>query len=146
VRQRRWNRPTSRWFGQNLHDEVPLVWKDVRLSESACISPDYCDNLSIEVFAKLLGVTRAHLHDACARSARCTPLKLIHDRLLEEARLRLEKTEFPVEQIAYGLGFRDPGYFNRFFKRLPGVAPGTYRQTIAMARSTNEAPSFAAWP
>jgi AraC family transcriptional activator of pobA len=60
----------------------------------------YRDNLSIEVFAKLLGVTRTHLHDACHRSARCTPLKLVHDRLLEEARLRLENTEFPIEQIA----------------------------------------------
>jgi AraC family transcriptional regulator, transcriptional activator of pobA len=106
----------------------------------------YRDNLSIDVFAKLLGVTRAHLHDACGRSARCTPLKLVHDRLLEEARLRLENTEFPVEQIAYGLGFRDPGYFNRFFKRLTGMAPGAYRQTIATARSTIDAPSFAAWP
>jgi AraC family transcriptional activator of pobA len=106
----------------------------------------YRDNLSIEAFAKLLGVTRAHLHQACGRSARCTPLKLVHDRLVEEARLRLESTEFPVEQIAYGLGFRDPGYFNRFFKRLTGVAPGAYRQTIAAARSTVDAPSFAAWP
>lgn len=106
----------------------------------------YRDNLSIEVYAKLLGVTRAHLHDACHRSARCTPLKLVHDRLLDEARLRLENTEFPVEQVAYGLGFRDPGYFNRFFKRLTGVAPGAYRQTIATARSMVDAPSFAAWP
>jgi AraC family transcriptional activator of pobA len=106
----------------------------------------YRDNLSIEGFAKLLGVTRAHLHNACGRSARCTPLKLVHDRVLEEARLRLENTEFPVEQIAYGLGFRDPGYFNRFFKRLTGVAPGAYRQTIAAARSTVDTPSFAAWP
>jgi len=64
--------------------------------------------------------------------------------LLEEARLRLENTEFPVEQIPYGLGFRDPGYFNRFFKRLTGRAPGAYRQTIATARSTVDAPSFVA--
>ena len=106
----------------------------------------YRDNLSIEAFAELLGVTRAHLHNACGRSARCTPLQLVHDRLVEEARLRLESTEFPVEQIAYGLGFRDPGYFNRFFKRLTGVAPGAYRQTIATARSTVDTPSFAAWP
>jgi AraC family transcriptional regulator, transcriptional activator of pobA len=106
----------------------------------------YRDNLSIDVFAKLLGITRAHLHDACHRSMGCTPLKLVHERLLEEARLRLENTEFPVEQIAYGLGFRDPGYFNRFFKRLTGVAPGAYRQNIATARSTVDAPSFAAWP
>jgi AraC family transcriptional activator of pobA len=106
----------------------------------------YRDNLSIADFAKLLGVTRAHLHDACERSAQSTPLKLIHDRLVEEARLRLENTEFPVEQIAYGLGFRDPGYFNRFFKRLTGMSPGAFRQTIAAARPTTDTPSFAAWP
>jgi AraC family transcriptional activator of pobA len=106
----------------------------------------YRDNLPIEAFAKMLGVTRTHLHDACGRSARCTPLKLVHERLLEEARLRLENTEFPVEQIAYSLGFRDPGYFNRFFKRQAGVSPGAYRQNIATARSTIAAPSFAAWP
>ena len=106
----------------------------------------YRDNLPIEAFAKMLGVTRTHLHDACGRSARSTPLKLVHERLLEEACLRLENTEFPVEQIAYGLGFRDPGYFNRFFKRLAGVSPGAYRQNIATARSTIAAPSFAAWP
>lgn len=106
----------------------------------------YRDDLSIADFAKLLGVTRTHLHDACHRSVGRTPLNLVHDRLLEEARLRLENTEFPIEQIAYSLGFRDPGYFNRFFKRLSGVAPGAYRQTIATARSTVDAPSFAAWP
>ena len=106
----------------------------------------YRDNLSIETFAKMLGVTRTHLHDACGRSARCTPLKLVHERLLEEACLRLENTEFPVEQIAYSLGFRDPGYFNRFFKRQAGVSPGAYRQNITTARSTIAAPSFAAWP
>jgi AraC family transcriptional activator of pobA len=106
----------------------------------------YRDNLSIDDFAKSLGVTRAHLHDACERSAQTTPLKLIHDRLIEEARSRLENTEFPVEQIAYGLGFRDPGYFNRFFKRLAGMSPGAFRQTVTDARSIVNAPSFAAWP
>jgi AraC family transcriptional activator of pobA len=106
----------------------------------------YRDNLPIEAFAKMLGVTRTHLHDACGRSARRTPLKLVHERLLEEARLRLENTEFPVEQIAYGLGFRDPGYFNRFFKRHAGVSPGAYRQNIVTARAAIAAPSFAAWP
>jgi AraC family transcriptional regulator, transcriptional activator of pobA len=106
----------------------------------------YRDNLAIEDFARALGVTRAHLHDACERNAQSTPLKLIHNRVLEEARSRLENTEFPVEQIAYSLGFRDPGYFNRFFKRLTGMSPGAFRQTAAAARSTANAPSFAAWP
>jgi AraC family transcriptional activator of pobA len=106
----------------------------------------YRDNLSIEAFANMLGVTRTHLHDACGRSARCTPLKLVHERLLEEACLRLENTEFPVEQIAYGLGFRDPGYFNRFFKRRRGLAPGAFRGAARARRAADDPTSFAAWP
>jgi AraC family transcriptional regulator, transcriptional activator of pobA len=160
VRESREQRPgASAMMGHHLGSLLLHLWR-ATVSDTAVrgtgtmtvqrfrqlIELHYRDNLSIEVFAKLLGVTRAHLHDACGRSARCTPLKLVHDRLLEEARLRLENTEFPVEQIAYSLGFRDPGYFNRFFKRLAGISPGAYRQTVATARSRIDAPSFAAWP
>ena len=106
----------------------------------------YREGLGIDEFAGLLGVTRSHLHDACARGAGATPLGLVHDRLIEEACQRLEQTELSIEQIGYSLGFRDPGYFNRFFKRRRGVAPGAYRKTAARRRSADEVASFAAWP
>ncbi|MDQ0395742.1 helix-turn-helix transcriptional regulator [Labrys monachus] len=106
----------------------------------------YRENLSVDEYSDRLGVTRAHLHDACLRATRETPLALIHVRLLEEAQSRLEQTDLSVEQIGYSLGFRDPSYFNRFFKRLSGVTPGVYRQRGPVARTTREPPSFAAWP
>ena len=51
-------------------------------------------------------------------------MTLVHERLLEEARARLRQNELSVEQVGYSLGFRDPGYFNRFFKRLTGSRLG----------------------
>ena len=106
----------------------------------------YRDGLGIDAFAARLGVTRAHLHDACLRATGRTPLALVHDRLLAEARARLEQTEIPVEQVGYGIGFRDPSYFNRFFKRLTGQPPGAYRRAATAARTQPAVPSFAAWP
>jgi AraC family transcriptional activator of pobA len=106
----------------------------------------YREGLSIDEFARLLGVTRAHLHDACARSAGATPLGLVHERLVEEACRRLEETELSVEQIGYSLGFRDPGYFNRFFKRRQGLAPGAYRKAARLRSGADDSSSFAAWP
>jgi AraC-like DNA-binding protein len=82
----------------------------------------YRQNLSVEAFASLLGVTRPHLHDTCLRGTGRTPLALIHDRVISEAKLMLEQTELLVEQVAYGLGFREPAYFNRFFKRMTARA------------------------
>jgi AraC-like DNA-binding protein len=106
----------------------------------------YREGLSIDQFASLLGVTRSHLHDACLRGVGATPLGLIHKRLMEEACQRLEQTELSVEQISYSLGFRDPGYFNRFFKRQAGLSPGAYRGMLARRSPANASPSFAAWP
>ncbi|MCO4785390.1 MAG: helix-turn-helix domain-containing protein, partial [Marinomonas atlantica] len=39
-------------------------------------------------------------------------------------------TQKSVEQIAYDLGFKDPGYFSRFFKRCENITPGQYRQQL----------------
>ena len=105
----------------------------------------YRDGLTVAHLAGLLGVTRSRLHKACLSATKRTPMALVHERLIEEARLRLEQTLQPVEQIGYGLGFRDAGYFNRFFKRLTGVSPGQYRRSTA-ARVPEEGPSYASWP
>ena len=106
----------------------------------------YRQNLSVEAFARLLDVTRPHLHDTCLHGTGRTPLALIHDRVINEAKLMLEQTELLVEQVAYGLGFREPEYFNRFFKRMTGQPPGAYRRTCRSARSAVASNSFAAWP
>ena len=105
----------------------------------------YRDNLGVEDYAAMLGVTRSHLHGACRRAFSQTPQRLVHERLVIEARLRLRQTGQAVEQVAYSLGFRDPAYFNRFFRRLSGVSPGAYRKTARIERP-RQATAFEAWP
>jgi AraC-like DNA-binding protein len=43
------------------------------------------------------------------------------------------------------LGFRDPAYFSRFFKRYMGEAPGGYRR-LRRALERGRDDTFAAWP
>ena len=105
----------------------------------------YRDNLGVDDFSRMLGVTRAHLHDACVRALGRAPQQLVHERLNVEARMRLRETTQTIEQIAYSLGFRDPAYFNRFFSRRSGMSPGAYRKATRFA-PPQEATSFAAWP
>ncbi len=135
-----------------------LLWRCTGPSEAArpgagtaqrfrqLVELHYREGLRIDAFAARLGVTRAHLHDACLRATGRTPLALLHERLLAEARTRLEQTDLSVEQVGYGIGFRDPGYFNRFFRRLAGQSPGAYRRGVASGRPAAAVTSFAAWP
>lgn len=112
---------------------------------SQLIEAHYRENLTIAAYAALLGVSRAHLNGACLRATQQTPLAMIHQRQIEEAKLRLQQSQLSIEQVGYGLGFRDPGYFNRFFKRMTGQRPGAYRQMMAQQAPLG-AQSFAAWP
>ena len=54
-------------------------------------------------------------------------LDVIHGRLLLEAKRQLIYTTAPVTSLAFELGFQDPAYFSRFFRKNTGIAPGKFR-------------------
>jgi AraC family transcriptional activator of pobA len=60
-------------------------------------------------------------------------LKVIHDRLLIEAKRKLIYSERPVSHIAYELGFEDAAYFARFFAGRAGASPSQYRARMSAA-------------
>jgi len=100
---------------------------------------------SVADYARYLGVSIDRLNSAILRATGQTPLALIHARLMAEARQMLENSGMHIGGVASSLGFEDPAYFSRFFKRLSGRSPRQYR--LEVTRSQAEmAGSFAAWP
>jgi AraC family transcriptional activator of pobA len=45
-----------------------------------------------------------------------------------EAQRHLIYTSATIEMVAYELGFGDPGYFCRFFRRRTGMTPSEFRR------------------
>src|SRR5690606_30635381 len=78
---------------------------------------------SVADYARYLGVSIDRLNTAILRATGQTPLALIHARLMAEARQMLENSGMHIAEIAVSLGFEDPAYFSRFFKRLSGRSP-----------------------
>lgn len=98
----------------------------------------------ISRYASQLGVSERRLHGAVTKAAGRSPVQLLHLRILEEARARLEQSGLPIAQIGYGLGFRDPAQFSRFFKTAVGVSPGAFRRQ--RLQENRKDTTFAAWP
>lgn len=85
------------------------------------------EHLPIEHYAATLGISAAHLNALCRRFARQSALQIINQRLLLEAKRDLIYTNMTINQVSDSLGFSEPAYFSRFFKRGTGLSPKHFR-------------------
>ncbi len=79
-------------------------------------------------FAERLGISRTHLGRIVRSETGLSVQMLLDRRTLEAARRDLIFTPSPIAKIAFSLGFADPAYFNRFFRRQTGMTPGAFRE------------------
>lgn len=57
-----------------------------------------------------------------------SPLAFINDRIILEAKRMIRYTSMKMKEIAYELGYDDPSYFVKFFKRQTGYLPSDFRE------------------
>ncbi|MEJ0057659.1 MAG: helix-turn-helix domain-containing protein [Bacteroidota bacterium] len=61
-----------------------------------------------------------------------SPKEFITNRLMLEAKRRLYYSEDPsIKELAYELGFNDPEYFSRLFKKETGKTIATFVQDLS---------------
>ncbi|MEV7169824.1 AraC family transcriptional regulator [Streptomyces sp. NPDC093224] len=83
---------------------------------------------SVRECAERLGVTPGHLTQAVRAATGRSPGRLLIEARAYRAQRLLAHTELPVRQVAARVGFADPAYFCRFFRRETGTSPGEYRK------------------
>lgn len=79
-------------------------------------------------YAELLNKSPKTICNLFSQLNQNTPLIIIQERILLEARRLLHYTERTIKDITYELGFEDIQAFSRFFKNKEGVSPKEFRQ------------------
>lgn len=83
----------------------------------------------VSAFARDLAVSPSHLRLLCRRHLGVSAKEVIQERLEVTARRQLLFTDESAGQVAMSLGFRDPSYFARFFRRRTGLSPARFRES-----------------
>ncbi|MFY7849606.1 MAG: helix-turn-helix domain-containing protein [Bacteroidia bacterium] len=82
---------------------------------------------SVKYLADHLHLSPSYLGDLLKKETGKNAQEQIHYHLIEEAKSLLLNSEKNIKEIAYGLGFEYPQYFNKLFKKKTGKTPLEYR-------------------
>ncbi len=92
------------------------------------VEAHYKEQWLVGVYADELHVTPSRLNRLCLKLAGQSAFDMTQHRLMLEACRKLTYVPSSVATIAYELGFQDPAYFSRLFKRMVGVSPKQFRR------------------
>lgn len=86
-------------------------------------------DLDLDDFAQFAGLSRFHFSKKFKQFTGSSPMRYFNQIRVKIACQLLDTTTDTIRQIASHLGFEDPYYFSRLFKKMMGVSPQHYRST-----------------
>jgi transcriptional regulator GlxA family with amidase domain len=85
-------------------------------------------NIALQQVAEACELSISHFARAFKQTFRTPPYRWLIERRVDRARDLMTNSRLPLADIAIRCGFADQSALNRSFKRIHGVAPGTWRR------------------
>ncbi|HWQ16185.1 MAG TPA: helix-turn-helix domain-containing protein, partial [Roseiflexaceae bacterium] len=92
------------------------------------IQQHHARDLSRHEIATHVGVSENYLTQIFHREFGLAPWEYLHRYRVERAKALLRETDATITAVATMVGFGDPAYFSRVFRKLEGCAPRDYRE------------------
>lgn len=110
-------------------DEIVITDRDENLIKKvmAWLEENVADaDVTVDQLAVYVGMGRTSMYNKIKGLTGKSPVELIQDFRLEKATYYLKSGQFSVSETCYKVGFSDPGYFSRSFKKHFGISPMDY--------------------
>ena len=119
-------------FSRFLQQATPKVWTaDERMMKVLAFIHDHLyEDINIDCLADVACVTKPYLIRLFTQEFGLSPLRYMNRKRMEKCQLLLITSDLTVKEVAYTTGFSDHSYFIRLFKKLVGMTPQEYRQSM----------------
>ncbi len=113
-------------LNQDLQEKV--VFQDEFLAKATQVVIEHVEDpeFDVEHLEQAMDMSKMQLYRKLKMLTSLAGNEFIRSIRLQQARLLLEKGQLNVSEIAYQVGFNDPAYFTRAFKKQYGFAPKTF--------------------
>lgn len=127
----------TRLYKQQTHTaHLPSVEMDLYRAFNFLVEQHFRDKHTVAEYAELLYKSPKTLSNWFKKAGHPTPLQLIQDRRMLEARRLLTHTDLPIAEVGAAIGCSDVQTFSRFFRRYESMAPTAFRQKMLQVQQS----------
>ncbi|MEM8524177.1 MAG: helix-turn-helix domain-containing protein [Bacteroidota bacterium] len=101
---------------------------DIIRQYNLLVEQHFREKHQVKDYADLLFKSPKTLSNLFKKVGEKTPLMMIQERILLEAKRLLLYSNKTVEEITYDLGYKDIGHFSKFFKKHEKISPSQFRK------------------
>jgi len=94
------------------------------------IDSHYRNAITLEGAASYANLSPYHFSKIFKETFGITFIDYVTDLRIEQAKLEIRLMEKSLKEICFGVGYRDPNYFSRVFKKRTGFTPTEYRMML----------------
>jgi two-component system response regulator YesN len=89
---------------------------------------NFTEKLTIDDISQAVYLSPCYLSKIFKQELGCTIMEFLTKVRIEEAKKLLKNPRYNIMQVANEIGFEDPSYFTKVFKRSEGVTPSQYKR------------------
>ena len=134
-----------KWHAEGQLPFQPLL-RSVNHADSAvkrceaAIAKDFRKRDVLSDVVTASGVPERTLKRRFRQATGATLIEYIQKKRIEEAKRLLEETAMPADEISAEVGYEEPAFFRKLFKRLTGLTPREYRRLFQPALRQHSGP------
>lgn len=104
----------------------------VVLTAQEWLSGHFAVAAPVEEMVQRSGLAERSFKRRFTKATGYTPIEYVQHLRVEEAKRRLERSDAPIDEIGWKVGYEDPAFFRRLFKRITRLTPGAYRRKFRL--------------
>ncbi|ANY65964.1 AraC family transcriptional regulator [Paenibacillus sp. BIHB 4019] len=115
--------------------------RDLAAQIIAIIQKQYAEPITLESLSESLNYSVPHLSSYFKSRTGVSPIDYLIKVRIDRAAALLLETDATLSEIAAGVGYRDPYYLGRLFKKYKGVSPSLFRAEHSANKRVEDCPS-----
>ena len=112
----------------NGFSNMPSTQVDVIRKFYVYVEQNFKKKHQVADYADMLSKSPKTLSNLFKKAQYSSPLKIINDRIILEAKRLLMFSEKNIEQITYELGYKESAHFSKFFKSHCAMSPKYFKE------------------